>query len=135
VAAVESDDRASIDRRREKMTEEDRRLETLTHWLDSKFRVPGTRFRFGLDGILGLIPGVGDSVTAAISLLLLREGIKKGIPARTLARMGVNLGLDWAIGAIPLVGDVYDFFWKSNTRNLKLLRRHLEEHRRNQEGP
>ena len=109
------------------MTPEDRRLESLTRWLDSRFRIPGTNIRFGLDGLIGLIPGIGDSVTAAISLVLLREGIKKGIPARTLARMAFNLGLDWGIGAIPLVGDVYDFFWKSNTRNLRLLRRHLEE--------
>ena len=92
--------------------------------LDSAFPIPGTRWRFGLDGIIGLIPGLGDMVTAAVSLLVLIVAHRERVPATIIGRMLLNIGLDFAIGEVPLFGDVGDFFFKSNQKNLELLKRH-----------
>ena len=98
-------------------------LELYERWLDSNFRVPGTSFRFGFDGILGLIPGVGDVTSAGISLVFIADAIKCGARKRTLLRMATNLGLDMAIGLVPVAGDLLDFAFKSNTKNLRILKR------------
>jgi hypothetical protein len=99
-------------------------LELLARWTDTVFRIPGLNIRFGLDAILGLIPGVGDLVTSAASLYILSAANRYNVPRITLARMATNILLDTLIGAIPVVGDLFDAFWKSNQRNVELLRRH-----------
>lgn len=102
-----------------------RRLETLADWLDSRFRIPGTDLRFGLDSILGLLPGVGDSVTAIPGIYLVLCAQRLGASRPLLARMAFNVGLDLLLGAVPLVGDLFDFGFKSNRRNIELLKRHV----------
>jgi hypothetical protein len=101
-----------------------RRLEALGSLLDSRFRLPGG-FRFGLDPLIGLVPGVGDGISAIVSLYIVLEAYRLGASRGTLARMLLNVGLDLGVGIIPIIGDVADFAFKSNRRNLDLLRRHL----------
>lgn len=103
------------------------RLEALRRWaviLDSIFRVPGTSIRFGLDGIIGLIPGIGDMASPAYTALLLLEGLRLRVPAVVQARMVLNAAIDMGIGLVPLLGDIADIAWKANIRNLALLERH-----------
>jgi hypothetical protein len=102
-----------------------RRIHTLARLLDEKFRVPGTGFRFGLDSLVGLIPGLGDLSTSAVSLYLVFEARRLGLPKRVLLRMAANTGIDFVVGAIPLIGDLFDFGFKANLRNARLLERHL----------
>jgi hypothetical protein len=98
-----------------------RHARDLARLLDSAFRVPGTRFRFGLDPILGLIPGVGDAVGALFGGYVILLALRAGAPAPVLFRMAMNVGLDALLGAVPLLGDVVDAGWKANTRNLALV--------------
>jgi hypothetical protein len=104
-----------------------RRVEQLAYWLDDRYRLPGTRFRVGLDGIVGLIPGVGDAVTSTLTAYIVYEAWRLGVPTSTLARMLANLGIDTVVGIVPVVGDLLDIGFKANRRNLKLLHRHLTE--------
>ena len=90
--------------------------------LDSRFRVPGTKIRFGWDSLLGLIPGVGDVATLAPSAYLIYRGHKLGARKRTIARMATNTGLDFVVGAIPVLGDLFDLAFKANNRNVALLK-------------
>ena len=92
--------------------------------LDSAFQVPGTRWRFGLDPIVGLVPGVGDIVTGFFSVMILVHSVRLRIPRIVIARMMVNTALDLATGAVPLLGDLFDAGFKANLRNLALLERH-----------
>ena len=98
-----------------------RRLVTL---FDSAFRVPGTRFRFGLDPIVGLIPGLGDMASPVLAMLIIWQATRVRVPKVVLARMALNALIDAGVGAIPVVGDLFDFGWKSNDWNLALLDRH-----------
>lgn len=100
-------------------------LETLATWFDDKFQMPGTRFRFGLDSILGLIPGVGDTVTAGVSTYLVARARKLGARKRVIVKMLKNVAVDWLVGSIPLVGDIFDFAHKANRKNIILLREEL----------
>lgn len=100
-------------------------LDRLSTLLDSKFRVPGTSLRFGLDGILGLIPGVGDVVTAGPALYLLYRAHQLGARKRVMTRMAMNTGIDLTLGAVPVLGDVFDVFFKANKRNVALLRQEI----------
>lgn len=102
------------------------RLDRLAHQLDAKFRMPLFGFRFGWDGILGLIPGLGDLATALPSALIIRRAWQLGLPRHVLARMALNTGADFAFGSIPLLGSVFDVYFKANIRNIALIRRHLE---------
>lgn len=97
-------------------------LERLEFWLDRGFRLPGTSFRFGFDGLLGLIPGVGDTATALVSGALMTHAYRIGARRRAIAAMAKNVAVDWAIGLVPLVGDVFDFAHKANTKNIRILR-------------
>jgi hypothetical protein len=101
-----------------------RHLDNLSEILDSAFAIPGTRFRIGLDGILGLIPGIGDATGAALSLYLIFEAVRLGLPLSTLLRMVGNVAIETAVGAIPIVGDIFDIAWKANMRNMALIRTH-----------
>ena len=105
------------------------RLEQLAYLLDDRFRIPGLNRRIGLDGLIGLVPGIGDAVTGAIALYLVLEAWRLGIPKHVVARMLVNVGVDSLVGAIPLAGDVFDATFKANKRNVDLLRQHLERTR------
>src|SRR5215218_6527640 len=97
-------------------------LETLSNYLDGFFRVPGTGWRFGLDALIGLIPNVGDTLTSFASFYILFAGVRYGVPKITLLRMAFNIGLDYVVGTIPFIGDAFDFFWKSNQKNMDLIR-------------
>ncbi|MGH6945676.1 MAG: DUF4112 domain-containing protein [Geminicoccaceae bacterium] len=101
------------------------RLDRLAYWLDDRFRVPGTNFRVGLDGVVGLIPGVGDLATNAITAYMVYEAWRLGAPASILGRMLANLGIDTIVGLVPILGDVLDIGFKANRRNARLLRRHF----------
>ena len=101
----------------------ERSLDQLSLWMDGLFRIPGTGWRIGLDAIVGLIPGVGDFATTAVSLYILAAGVRYRVPKVTLLRMATNIGVDYLLGSIPVVGDVFDAAWKSNQMNVELLRR------------
>jgi hypothetical protein len=100
-------------------------LERLAHWLDTVFEIPGIRLRFGIDALLGLLPGVGDTASALASVYILRAAGGFGVSRITLARMTLNIVIDLLAGAIPIVGDIFDVYWKANRKNVELLRRHV----------
>ncbi len=102
----------------------DEGLEALARWMDDVFRVPGLGARFGLDALLGLVPGLGDTATSLVSFYMLVAAVRYRVPKVTIARMALNVALDYAVGAVPVVGDAFDLWWKANRRNLELLRRH-----------
>ncbi len=102
-------------------------VETLGWLLDRSLTLPGIGGRrFGIDGVIGLVPGIGDLVGGLIGLLLVWRASRMGLPTIVVARMLITTLIDMTLGAIPFVGDVFDFWFKSNTRNLDLMRRHLE---------
>jgi len=106
---------------------DDRGLRALRKWsvlLDSAFRVPGTRVTFGLDPVLGLIPGLGDVTTPIFSALVLLHAVRLRIPRVVQLRMLLNAAIDFAVGFVPMLGDLFDLGWKANVRNLALLERH-----------
>jgi hypothetical protein len=103
-----------------------RDVEQLAHWLDSVFEIPLLRIRFGVDALLGLVPGLGDTASAFASIYILQSAAKLGVSRVTMARMTLNILIDLLIGAIPLVGDLFDIYWKSNKRNVELLTRHID---------
>ncbi len=106
-----------------------RMLAALRRWsvvLDSAFRIPGTRIRFGLDPVLGLIPGMGDLTTPLFSAVLLLQAVRLRIPRIVQLRMLFNAAIDLATGLVPLVGDLFDFAWRANVRNLALLERYAQ---------
>ena len=98
-------------------------LDRLSYLLDGLFRIPGTGWRFGLDALVGLIPGVGDTATSLASFYILAAGVRYRVPKITLVRMGLNIAVDYLFGLFPVVGDVFDAWWKSNERNVELLRK------------
>ena len=102
-----------------------RRLENLANWMDAGYRVPGLGIRFGWDGILGLVPVVGDLLSAFPALWILTEAHRMGARTGTLVRMGANVGIDVVVGAVPLLGDMFDVAFKANRRNVDLLRRDM----------
>jgi hypothetical protein len=108
----------------------DENLDFLSHVLDDWFRVPGTSIRFGLDGIIGLVPGLGDIIGGLASTIIVFAAWVRGVPYITLVRMVVNIGIEVLLGTIPLLGDAFDIAWKANRRNYALIVRHLEQQRR-----
>ena len=107
---------------------------SLARLLDEAVRAPGTNFRFGLDPILNLIPIDGDAVGVSFSAYLLVCALQMRVPKRVIAQMFLNIALDAAVGAIPLIGHIFDFVWKANTRNLVLLERYAQEPERATKG-
>tara|TARA_R110002072_G_scaffold22383_27_gene78379 strand:- start:3671 stop:4093 length:423 start_codon:yes stop_codon:yes gene_type:complete len=105
-----------------------RRVEALEQVLERSFRIPGVNYPVGLDAIVGLVPVVGDLITAAMGAYIVWEGKNLGMPKWKLWRMAGNVAVDTAIGAVPLVGDAFDLVFRSNTRNLKIIRKHLDKH-------
>jgi hypothetical protein len=101
-----------------------RELDQLAHWLDTRFSVFG--IRFGLDSIMGLVPGVGDLASLGVSTYLIGQGYRLGARKRTLARMGLNVAGDTIFGSIPVLGTLIDVVWKANRANMRLLKRDLE---------
>lgn len=105
-----------------------RRIEAIERVMERGFTIPGTNQTFGLDFILGFIPVAGDVLTAAMGSWLVWEARNLGMSKVQLARMMGNVGFDALLGAVPLVGDAADFFFRSNSRNLRIIRRHLDKH-------
>lgn len=98
----------------------------LARLLDNRFVIPGTNLRFGLDSILGLVPGIGDGISAALSLYILSRAKALGAPDALLAKMGWNVALDMALGSFPIVGDIFDLAFKANLKNVRMLLAHLD---------
>jgi hypothetical protein len=107
------------------------RLRRLSRVLDAQWLIPGTRYRVGLDGLVGLIPGVGDAAGALLSTYILYEALRLGAPRWVLLRMAANIGLETLVGALPVVGDLLDVVWKANTKNVALLQAALAARRTN----
>lgn len=103
------------------------KLNRLAWLMDNSFRIPGTQIHFGLDGLIGLIPGVGDALGAIISSHILTQAAHMGAPKSLLLKMAFNIGLDAILGVIPVLGDVSDFIWKANQRNVELLSDYIEQ--------
>jgi hypothetical protein len=108
------------------------RIDALATLLDTALVLPGTNVRFGLDALLGLVPGIGDAITTAMALYIVHEARQLGAPRHVIARMLANVVLDGVVGAVPLLGDAFDVIWRSNRRNMRLLQQWLarEEGRR-----
>ncbi len=102
------------------------RIDTLATLLDTAFVLPGTNIRFGLDALIGLVPGIGDVITTAMSLYIVHEAHQLGAPSHVIARMVANVALDGFVGAVPLVGDAFDVAFRANRRNMRLLREWME---------
>jgi hypothetical protein len=99
----------------------DESLERLSWLMDDLIRIPGINWRFGLDALVGLIPGFGDTATSLVSFYILVSAVRYRVPKVTLLRMGLNIAIDYLFGSLPLVGDVFDTWWKSNKMNVALL--------------
>lgn len=110
-----------------RMSEADvlRQIRALAELMDNRFVIPGTSFRIGLDGLIGLIPGIGDVATTAISAYIVYLAHQLDVPKHLLARMVFNVAVDLTVGIVPVLGDVADVAWKANLKNVRLLERHL----------
>ena len=105
-----------------------RRVEALELLLERSFHIPGTKVPIGLDSIVGLVPVLGDVVTAAMGAYMVWEARNLGMSKFHLMRMAANVGIDTVLGAIPLAGDLFDFVWRSNSKNLRIIKKHLDKH-------
>jgi len=122
------DDLRAFDRAKGKSHKERlARLDALASFMDSAILIPGTGIRFGADAIIGLIPGIGDAVTAGISCLIILEARRMGAPHHVIARMIGNVAIDGLVGSVPLAGDLFDVAFRANLRNMRLLRQHFEK--------
>ena len=101
------------------------RLEALASLLDTAFILPGTNVRFGIDALVGLVPGIGDAITTIMALYIVHEARQLGAPRRVILRMLANVAVDGFVGAVPVVGDAFDVMWRANRRNVRLLRQWL----------
>ena len=102
-----------------------KRLKTIAWAVDGVFRIPGTKFRFGLNSVIGATPAAGDVVLAGISLYIVNEARKLGLPKEKIARMLANIGVEAAAGAVPLLGTLFDMGFKANLRNIAIIEEHL----------
>ncbi len=101
-------------------------LRRIAELLDGQFRIPGTDIEFGLDAIIGLVPGIGDLISGGISMWLIREARRLGAPPWLIARMVWNVAVDVSVGAVPVLGDMLDVAWKANRMNIELLSKHFK---------
>jgi hypothetical protein len=101
-------------------------LEQLADLMDSALLIPGTNIRIGLDSLIGLIPGIGDTITVAVSGYIIHKARKAGAGPVLLSRMSWNVFLDWLVGLVPFIGDAFDMGWKANKKNVELLKAHLK---------
>ena len=97
------------------------RLKWIAEWMDSAFRIPGTNRRIGLDSLIGFIPGVGDAITGLVSAEFVRQAIVHGARKRTIFKMAVNILIDTLVGSVPFLGDIFDFAFKANSKNVRLF--------------
>ena len=104
------------------------RLEALAKLMDAQFNIPFLPVPIGLDTLIGLIPGIGDTVSLAVASGIVINAKKLGVGPRNLGRMGFNIFIDWLIGLVPVIGDIFDIGWKGNIRNVRILREALEAH-------
>jgi hypothetical protein len=104
------------------------RVEALELLLERSFHIPGTKIPFGLDSIIGLVPVLGDIVTATMGAYMVWEARNLGMSKWNLIRMAGNVGIDTALGAVPLVGDAFDLVFRSNSKNLRIIKKHLDKH-------
>ncbi|WP_114522349.1 DUF4112 domain-containing protein [Altererythrobacter sp. ZODW24] len=105
-----------------------KRIEAMEHLLERSFHVPGTKIPVGLDSVVGLVPVIGDIVTAVMGMYMVWEAKNIGLPRWKLWRMAGNIGIDSLLGAVPVAGDAFDFLYRSNTRNLRIVKQHLDKH-------
>ena len=103
------------------------RVEAMEVLLERSFRIPGVNLPVGLDSIIGLVPIVGDIITAMMGAYMVWEARNLGMSKWQLTRMAANVGIDALLGAVPVAGDLFDFFWRSNTKNLRIIKRHLDK--------
>jgi C4-dicarboxylate transporter len=103
------------------------RLERFARLMDTAVRIPGTEIRLGLDSVIGLVPGIGDAVSAAFATWIVAEAARLGVPKHKLARMMANVLIDAGVGAIPIAGDLFDVAFRANARNFEILRDHLRK--------
>ena len=104
-----------------------KRIRAVSHLLDEVIRIPGTNIRFGLDPIAGIVPLIGDSAASVLSLYIVFESYRVGLPPKALVKMLTYIGIDITIGSVPLAGSVFDALWKANTWNANLFESHLEQ--------
>jgi hypothetical protein len=111
------------------------RLDALATLIDAAIIIPGTNIRMGLDGVIGLLPVVGDLISSMVSSYIVWEARQLGVPRWILARMMLNVAVDTAVGSVPIAGDVFDVMFRANLKNMALLKRHLERQARPAAGP
>ncbi len=104
-------------------------LRRFARLMDEAFEIPGTKFRFGADALLGLIPGIGDVIGAVFSSWIIAGALRHRVPALVILRMVLNVALDLVFGAVPVAGDVFDFMWEENMKNMRLLEKHRDRTR------
>ena len=122
--ALKFEDLEKADRRRPATV--DTSLERLGWLMDDLFRIPVLGWRFGLDAVIGLVPALGDTATSLVSLYILASAVRYRVPKITLLRMGLNIAIDYVLGSFPVVGDLFDAYWKSNKMNVELLKRRAQ---------
>ena len=113
------------DEEKEILEEKLTRLRQLSENLDESFTIPGTNIKFGIDALIGLVPGGGDLIGGLFSLYLLRTAIKMKLPKSAIISIMFNIMIDTTIGIVPVIGDIFDIFWKSNKRNMRIIEKHL----------
>jgi len=101
------------------------RLDRLSRLLDIAFALPGTKFRFGIEGVMRLVPGIGDAAASALSCIILYEAYRLRVPRRLMIRMAGNVAVEGIVGAVPIIGDLFDIAFRANRRNVRLLREHF----------
>ena len=107
------------------------RLKILGERLDESIKIPGTGYKMGLDSMIGAVPVIGDFIGGALSTYILYSGIKLGAPPKIVAQMATNIAIDFAIGSIPIIGDVFDIIWKANVKNIELIEQNTLENEEN----
>jgi hypothetical protein len=122
--ALKFEDLEKADRRRPATV--DTSLERLGWLMDDLFRIPVLGWRFGLDAVIGLVPALGDTATSLVSLYILASAVRYRVPKITLLRMGLNIAIDYVLGSFPVVGDLFDAYWKSNKMNVELLKQRAQ---------